>query len=259
MLQKQIHEHPPAGVAPEEVEAHLSLLPERYFINTTAEEIKRHLKMVNQLLTQIQTAESVGALAPIIDWRDDTELNMTVVSIVTWDRAGLFYKLAGALTLAGVNIISTKAISRSDHITIDTFYISDSTGGVVTNETAEATFRTEIEHSLVHGKPLNAAINRMEARSHSTRQSFASNVDFYHELSNKRTIIEVQTKDRVGLLYDLARLLYTNGFDITCARIATERGIAIDTFYIENINPRELIDTQKLLDLREKLTHSLHA
>ena len=34
--------------------------------------------MVNQLLAQIQQAESTGTLAPIIDWSNDIDLNMTV-------------------------------------------------------------------------------------------------------------------------------------------------------------------------------------
>ena len=53
--------------------------------------------MVNQLLGHIQTAESMGTPSPIIDWQDEADLNMTVINVVTWDRAGLFYKLAGAL------------------------------------------------------------------------------------------------------------------------------------------------------------------
>ena len=68
--------------------------------------------MVNQLFEQIQHSENTDALTPVIDWRNDIDLNMTVVNVVTWDRDGLFYKLAGALSLAGVNIVSTKAISR---------------------------------------------------------------------------------------------------------------------------------------------------
>ena len=39
---------------------------------------------------QIQNADSVGSLSPIIDWRDDEALDMSVINIVTWDRAGLF-------------------------------------------------------------------------------------------------------------------------------------------------------------------------
>ena len=68
---------------------------------------------------------------------------------------------------------------------------------------------------------------------------FPPSVDVYHELSLKRTIIEVQAGDEPGLLYRLARLIFKKGFDITFARIATERGVAMDTFYIEKANAKE--------------------
>jgi len=125
MLHNELLEREIEGVSEEEIDAHFRLLPERYFINTSVDDIELHLRMVNALLSQIQSAESMGALAPVIDWRDDIDLGMTVINVVTWDRAGLFYKLAGALTLAGVTIASTKAISRTDHITIDTFHVVD--------------------------------------------------------------------------------------------------------------------------------------
>ncbi len=217
--------------------------------------------MVNQLLTQIQQAESTGTLAPIIDWRNDIDLNMTVVNIVTWDRAGLFYQLAGALSLAGVNIVSTKAISRTDHITIDTFYIMEPEGGIISDTKAHQIFQTHIEDALIHGKRLTGEVERLEAKVNSQKKKLrgilpapiAPTVEVYHELSLNRTIIEVQAEDRIGLLYGIARLIYSRGYNITFARIATERGLAMDTFYIEKINTRETISSKNLLELQAKL------
>jgi len=258
MLHQQIRERTIEGVSEEEIEAHFSLLPERYFINTDADEIELHLRMVNQLLSKIQTAESVGALAPIIDWRDDVDLNMTVVNVVTWDRAGLFYKLAGALTLAGVNIVSTRAISRNDHISIDTFYIMDPQGGSVSNPKSQSIFQLRLEDSLIHGKELLPAVKELDAKNKKSNKDllpapFPPSVDVYHELSLKRTIIEVQASDRVGLLYQIARLISNKGFDISFARIATERGVAMDTFYIEKSDGADRDNTTNLLELREEL------
>ncbi|MGJ8652127.1 MAG: [protein-PII] uridylyltransferase [Opitutaceae bacterium] len=260
MLHKKIKSHAIEGVSEEEIEAHFSLLPERYFINTHSDEIELHLKMVHQLLSQIQTAESIGALAPTIDWRDDIDLGMTVVNVVTWDRAGLFYKLAGALSLAGVTIISTKAISRSDHITIDTFYIMDADGGTVTNPKAKMIFTSRLEEALIQGKELMPAIKELETRQKAKEKTkdmlpapFPASVDVYHELSLKRTIIEVKASDRIGLLYQLARLISKKGFDISFARVATERGVAMDTFYIEDMEDKDSDDTTNLLELREEL------
>lgn len=262
MLHHEILETRIEGVSREEIEAHFSLLPERYFINTDAAEIELHLRMVNRLLGRIREAESVGALAPVIDWRDDIDQSITVVNVVTWDRAGLFYKLAGAFSLAGVNIISTKAISRSDHITIDTFYVMDPEGGVVEDKKAKDVFQAHLEAALIQNKELMPEIAALEAQEQSKKRKrqgdllpapFPPSVDVYHELSLKRTIIEIQATDRIGLLYQIARLIFQKGFDISFARIATERSVAMDTFYIENVNSKKATSTSNLLELREEL------
>ena len=261
MLHQQLVERKVEGISEEEIEAHSSLLPERYFINTEQSEIELHLRMVNGLLTQIQAADSMGSLAPIIDWHDDIDLSMTVVNVVTWDRAGLFYKLAGALTLAGVNIVSTKAISRKDHISIDTFYIMDPDGGVVSNLKAREVFEQRLTEALVEEKELMQEITELEAKLLAARKKkkdmlpapFPPSVDVYHELSLKQTIIEVQASDRIGLLYQISRLISKKGFDISFARIATERGVAMDTFYIKNEHSKEATHTTALLELREEL------
>ena len=262
MFHQQILEKKIEGISEEEVEAHFSLLPERYFINTDQEDIELHLRMVNKLLTQIQTADSMGTLAPIIHWHDDIDLSMTVVNVVTWDRAGLFYKLAGALTLAGVNIVSTKAITRKDHISIDTFYIIDPGGGVVSDKKARGVFERRLDEALIQEKELMSAINEREAKIAAQTKNkdmlpapFPPSVDVYHELSLKQTIIEVQASDRIGLLYRISRLITKMGFDIGFARIATERGVAMDTFYIKKEKSKEDTDTTALIELREGLDH----
>lgn len=262
MLHEEILSHLPENVSVEEMQAHFSLLPERYFINTQAEEIALHMRMTHDLIGQIQKTDSLSSLMPIIDWRDDQDLSLTVVNVVTWDRAGLFYKLAGALTLAGVNILSTKAITRKDHISIDTFYIMEAGGGLVTDPKALEVFRQSLHGSLVEGKHLQSAIDAKEAAVEVAEAKakkdllpapFPPRVDIYHELSLKRTIIEVQAADRLALLYRLARIIHHRGFDITFARIATERGVAMDTFYIENRANAGQVDSDHLLDLRSDL------
>lgn len=260
MLHKKILDRKIDGISEEEVEAHFSLLPERYFINTHQDDIELHLRMVNRLLKQIQTADPMATLSPIIDWHDDIDLSMSVIDVVTWDRAGLFYKLAGALTLAGVSIVSTKAITRKDHITIDTFYVMDPGGGVVSNKKALIAFEKHLHEALIEEKELMPAIKEREAKLLAKAKTkdmlpapFPPNIEVYHELSLKQTIIEVQASDRIGLLYQLSRLITKKGFDISFARIATERGVAMDTFYIKNDQSEGDSYTTSLLDLREEL------
>jgi [protein-PII] uridylyltransferase len=257
------------GLSEEEVEAHFNLLPDRYFSYHSEKEVLLHLKMIHQLLQNISKADSVGSLVPVVEWEDDLNLGLSVVHVVTWDRAGLFYKLAGAFTLAGLSIVSSKALSRADHITIDTFYVSDPEGGVVKDRNAFKVFQKHVEDALIHGKSLLAEIEERVKRAR--RPSYVRTdatlpapipvrVDVYHELSLKRTIIEVETNDDIGLLYEMTRTISKKGFDITFARISTERRVAVDTFYIEPTQEAGGTEnSQDLVELKEALIAILEA
>jgi [protein-PII] uridylyltransferase len=251
------------GISADEITAHFHLLPERYFIHTDADEIALHIRMVNQLLTSITKADAVGSLRPVIDWHDDINRSYTVVDIVTWDRAGLFYKLAGAFSVAGLSILSSKVISRQDHIAIDTFYVVEPGRGVVQSAKAQEIFSRAVEEALTSNKDLYPEIVAQAKKVRNTRYgadktpshaaSFPPSVDVYHELSMERTIVEVQARDEIGLLFRVAKLISDHGFDITFARIGTERDIAIDTFYIENARLESPATAERLTHLQEAL------
>jgi [protein-PII] uridylyltransferase len=252
------------GISDDEIAAHFSLLPDRYFILTDASEITLHIQMVNKLLKSITATDSVGSLRPVIDWKDDLNRSLTVVNVVTWDRAGLFYKLAGAFSVAGLNILGAKVISRTDHIAIDTFYVVEPGRGVVQNAAAQESFAKIIESALVSNADLYPEILAQAKKIAATRylyskggetlhSSFPPTVDVYHEISMQRTIVEVQARDQIGLLYRLAKAIFDFGFDITFARIGTERGVAIDTFYIESANHEAVEDADRLQKLRSAL------
>jgi len=252
------------GIGQDEITAHFNLLPERYFIHADPTEIALHIQMVNKLLQSITATESVGSLKPIIDWKDDLNRSLTAVNVVTWDRAGLFYKLAGAFSVAGLNILGARVISRTDHIAIDKFHVVEPGRGVVQNQAAMETFAKTVEQALVGNRDLYPDIMAQAAKyssrysttspTEALHSSFPSTVEVYHELSMQRTIVEIQAHDQIGLLYLLTKTIYDHGFDITFARIGTERGIAIDTFYIENVNKEATSDTGRLHALRDALT-----
>ncbi len=255
-----------SGVGKEEIDAHFQLLPDRYFVNSSKEDIILHIKMVNQLLQEIASAESVGTLKPAIDWKTDMNRSFTVVNIVTWDRAGLFHKLAGALNIAGYSILSAKAVSRDDHIAIDTFYVTESNRSQASRENAKSIFEECVMETLVTNKDLYPRIQSIMKKMDSDifrvndnplAQSFQPQVDVYHELSLRRTILEVQAQDHLGLLYQISQCIYQHGFDITFARINTERGIAIDTLYLSSADPSKETDSSQLMALRDSLGRAL--
>ena len=99
-----------------------------------------------------------------------------------------------------------------------------------------------------------ATTRYLSAKGSETLQgSFPPTVEVYHELSMERTIVEIQARDQIGLLYRLAKTISDHGFDITFARIGTERGVAIDTFYIEGANHESIQSPERLHALRDGL------
>ena len=263
MIHKELITKQIPGISQDEVSAHFNLLPERYFLHTEASEIALHIQMVNRLLKSINEADSVSSLRPIVEWKDDLNRSLTVVNVVTWDRAGLFYKLAGGFSVSGLNILGAKVISRSDHIAIDTFYVVEPGRGVVQSQAAMETFARTVEEALIQNKDLYPGIvaqGQKISGSHYTTEnntlhtSFPPTVEVYHELAMMRTIVDIQARDQIGLLYRLAKAIFDHGFDITFARINTERGVALDTFYIESANHEATEDTARLHALRDSLT-----
>jgi [protein-PII] uridylyltransferase len=134
----------------------------------------------------------------------------------------------------------------------------------VQSATAQEKFAKTIEEALVQNKDLLPDIVAQAKKIAATRylspvsgetlhSSFPPTVDVYHELSMQRTIVEIQARDQIGLLYRLAKTISDHGFDITFARIGTERGVAIDTFYIEGANREPVDNPERLLALREGL------
>lgn len=249
----------------DEVTAHFTMLPDRYFALFSQEEVQKHLYLVHDFLFQVQTCSHESVLGPIVDWEDDQDRGYTKVTIISWDRAGLFSKIAGSFSLANISILSANAISREDHISIDTFFVTSAKGGLVQSAKMKEEFESTLRSTLLENKNLlpliEASIQKESKRVSYTvddplRAPIHRKVEIYNELSLHRTIVEVLTNDNLGLLYRVTNAIYQYGFDITFARISTERRVAIDTFYIENIIPNTPMDPQKL-DALQKTLHSI--
>ena len=63
-----------------------------------------------------------------------------------------------------------------------------------------------------------------------------------NEATDLYTLLEVQTPDRLGLLYDLLRALGRLRVNVVLSRIATEKGAAVDSFYVTDEEGRRIAD-----------------
>ena len=222
-------------VGSDELEAHFSGMPDGYLLHASAEEAAHHLQMIHRLIATVFIADAEESLMPIVEWVDDVGAGQSAVTVVTWDRAGLFSRLAGAFAVAGINIVSCHAFSRADDVAIDFFRVNLPAGREGESKSA---FGRALTESLLGGSDLLSQVAQAEARAFETaprrrtRVQMESSVEVYFDAALGRTVAEVQCTDRLGLLFRLGRAIRHAGYAITFANVATEQGIALDTFYL---------------------------
>ncbi len=230
-------------ISDEERHAHLSLLPDRYFLQSDPAEVQLHLEMVHRLLHTIAAADSVGTLRPVIEWRPGPREGTAAVHIVTWDRAGLFGKLAGAFGAAGLSIQSARIATRTDHLVLDTFVVGEQSAGLTS---AREYCNRVLEDALTGRREFTPPAPRSAG-------DIPPLVEIYRETAGRKLIVEVHAADRLGLLHQLASVLARHGLDVSFARIGTERGLVLDTFHVAPADHRPVPDDDGLRQLRQDL------
>ena len=95
----------------------------------------------------------------------------------------------------------------------------------------ESVLRTALEEERFNFDPLLASVRR-KSKARSPEIDFPTRISIENKSHPTWTLIQVETPDRLGLLYDLVSCLGRNNVYITLSRISTDKGAAIDTFYV---------------------------
>lgn len=244
----------PANFAAE-IDAHFAFMPERYFHSYDADRIVGHLQLFRAFFEK--RMEPGSELAAIFAWIDRPELGHTEVWVCGWDRERLLERIAGAFLSANVNILSADIFTRGDSLALDIFRVSDSLQRAVTSERDRARVETRLNESLRQEEydftPLIAEPSRLRSYRMSQEAELPTRIVVQNEAHPLYTIVEVQTADRLGLLYSLLRALGGAGISIQTSRITTEMEVAMDTFYITGRDDQKITDEAAIARLQSLL------
>ena len=244
-LRHEVRKLAPAALDDEELNSHFDGLPARYFHIHIAPESLDDLELVHRFIEQ-QVAEENRSLAPIIGWQNEPDRGYNLVKICTWDRSGLFSKIAGSFSAVGLNILSAQIFTRRDGIVIDKFFVNDARTGALASREQREKFEGLLGKILTGGEvDLPALIERQRiAQTHYQAyagERMATQIRVDNDASEARTLIEIETEDRLGLLYTISKTFASLRLDISAARIVTERGAAIDSFYVSDAGGGKLV------------------
>ncbi|HKQ36546.1 MAG TPA: [protein-PII] uridylyltransferase, partial [Verrucomicrobiae bacterium] len=88
-------------------------------------------------------------------------------------------------------------------------------------------------------------------------ERIATRIDFDNETSGTATVLDIETEDRLGLLYAISRVFAELGLDISLAKISTEKGAAIDTFYVTEGFGQKILDPARQAQIADKLRQGI--
>jgi [protein-PII] uridylyltransferase len=255
-LAQEVRRLLPRQISDDEFQAHFRLLPPRYYQIHSAQEILADLTLAHQFL-QLLASEQEQVLEPLVAWTNVPDRGFAAIRVCTWDRAGLFSKIAGSLTAVELNILSAQIFSRADGIIFDTFFVTDARTGTWPARERRDKFEQLLKTVLTRQVDLVTLITRQRVGRppypYLEGERLPTVIHFDNSASETRTVIDVETEDRVGLLYTISRVLSELGLDISTAKICTEKGAAIDSFYVSESDGSKILAPERQQTIEAKL------
>jgi [protein-PII] uridylyltransferase len=248
---------PPAGGEAawpaEEVESYVARHDPRYWLGFGTEAHVRHARVVRA---------ADAARAPLaLDFRVDEFRARTELLLYAADHPGLFMKVAGALALSGASIVDAHIFTTNDGMALDTLGFQDAASRLaVADPERLARVRRNIERALGGEIWLE--------RDLAGRRSLPPRADVFqveprvlvdNTASRTHSVIEVNGRDRPGLLFHLAKTLKELGLVIHSAHVATYGERVVDVFYVKDVFGMKLTQRGKLQRVHKQLGDVLSA
>nr|AUN36976.1 protein-PII uridylyltransferase [uncultured bacterium] len=232
-----------------EVPNHLQSLGERYFYAFPAVAIAAHIESIGPARRDGLSVMSVS--------HEDT--GTSELTIITRDKHGLFAEIAGSFASQLVDVRGAMLFTTPDGLVLDCFSVSDaSTQGPLSEEKVEDV-KEVLRAVLLGGDHVQRHVDQSRRRLFALlqpRTPVPTRIRFDNTASRRDTLIDVETGDRTGLLYDMVRTLADLGLDIVSARIVTDARRARDSFSIR-LHDKKIDDVATQRSIRESLESAI--
>lgn len=243
----------------------LAGMPERYLTTTPEGQVPAHFELMNHLREEWSirpAAEHPHLFVSTV--RHVPESEYSEVTICTPDRPGLFAMIAGVLTAQGMNIVGARITTSRGGVALDSFRIGhhEQLERVLEPERWERVQQmlAKVLRGQVDIAALVAASGRpsiLERRSHANTVPPEVIVD--NQISEDYTVLDVVTRDRVGVLFTITHGLHRLGVIIHLAKITTQAHQVIDVFYVTDSEGRKILDEERLHTVCDTITAELQA
>jgi [protein-PII] uridylyltransferase len=222
-------------------------LDDDYFLRFTAEEIAWHAKHILRARSDQPT---------VVATRDFPDRGSTGVMVYTRDRKYLFAAITSTLDRLALDIVDARIYTSRDGYALDTFLVSDLNGEPISDPTRRRDIRAALRDVLVGDTLPLLPPGRRITRQHKAFR-VPTEVSFATDLGRDRTVIELITKDRPGLLSQVAQAFAECELVLQNARVNTYGERAEDAFFVTDTAGHAVTEAARLDQLREQLARRL--
>jgi [protein-PII] uridylyltransferase len=178
----------------------------------------------------------------------------TLVTVIGDDHPGLFYRIAGAIHLAGGNIIDARIYTNRVGKALDNFLVQDPLGRPFSEAAQLERLERSIEDALANRIELVPQLaKRPLSRNRAESFEVRPRVFFDNKASGRFTVIEVSARDRPALLNRLARALFEARLMVNSAHITHYGERAADTFYVTDLTGGKVTSKDRLKRIEDML------
>ena len=226
-----------------------SLLTDDYFLRHRSEEIAWH--------TEVLADSDIDSEHGFLDVRLQPDADGIQAVFYTPRKKRTFAHVTAVLDELGMTIVDARIVPIANGYSIDTYIFMEYDKGVHVDESRMSKIRRTLTRVLTAPDHQAAPVTRRaprQVRMFDTKTA----IDFTTDQAKQRTVMELVTGDRPGLLSDVGRVFVAMGIDIDTAKILTIGERAEDVFYISNVSGEALSD-KICAELRQRLIESLDA
>lgn len=194
-----------------------------------------------------------------LDFYIDRFRARTEMVIYAADHPGLFMKIAGALALAGASIVDARIFTTADGMALDSFGFQNAEERTAVADDARL---KRIRLQVVKAMAGEVRLDRHLAK----RKSLPTRTEVFaveprvlinNQASRTHTVLEVNGRDRPGLLYDVTKALKDLGLVISSAHIATYGERVVDVFYVKDVFGLKIRQPNKMQQVQQHLVSVL--
>lgn len=214
-----------------------------YFLRHSADEIAWHTLAILQ---------STAADLPLVLVRQQSLRGGTEIFIYTHDQEHLFATTTQTLDQLGLTILDARIITTNNGFTLDTYIVLEASGEPITNEYRLHEIPLTLkQHLQNHEQKLVSGTRRppRQLKYFST----PTEITFSNDVRNQRTVMELITTDRAGLLSRVGQALRESGARLQNAKIATFGARVEDVFFITDKNNQPLQSDAQCNQLRDTM------